>query len=133
MARPKTMAKRKIINLPEELITLIDDYRYENRVPTESEAIRQLITMGFKSEDHIELIRDLATFATHLTDKYKADQEDRDRMISIFKRMADDFLSLAQTLMVQSDAMDEEPSDQADVIKERRQRYLRGETKRPKD
>ena len=33
---------------PEELLKKVEDYRYENRIPTRTEAIRQLIEKGLK-------------------------------------------------------------------------------------
>jgi Arc/MetJ-type ribon-helix-helix transcriptional regulator len=49
MARPKTMAGRKIVSLPPDLEKAVDDFRFENRFPTESEAIRHLIELGLKA------------------------------------------------------------------------------------
>jgi hypothetical protein len=49
MARPKTMAGRKIVSLPPDLEKAVDDFRFENRFPTESEAIRRLIELGLKA------------------------------------------------------------------------------------
>lgn len=46
MARPKIMASRKIVSLSAELAKAVDDYRFENRIPTEAEAIRRLIELG---------------------------------------------------------------------------------------
>jgi len=36
---------------PEELLKKVEDYRYENRIPTRTEAIRQLIEKGLKQFD----------------------------------------------------------------------------------
>jgi Arc/MetJ-type ribon-helix-helix transcriptional regulator len=49
MARPKTMAGRKIVSLPPDLEKAVDDFRFENRFPTESEAIRRLIELGLEA------------------------------------------------------------------------------------
>jgi metal-responsive CopG/Arc/MetJ family transcriptional regulator len=40
---------RKLVSLPHELLAAIEDYRFENRIKTESEAIRQLIELGLKA------------------------------------------------------------------------------------
>lgn len=49
MARPKTMAGRKIVSLPPDLEKAVDDFRFENRFGTESEAIRRLIELGLEA------------------------------------------------------------------------------------
>ena len=44
--------KKEVLCFPSDpdLLKRIDDYRYENRIPSRSEAIRQLIEEGFKSK-----------------------------------------------------------------------------------
>ena len=37
-----------LLTLDEELLERIEDYRYENRIPMRSEAIRNLIKIGLK-------------------------------------------------------------------------------------
>jgi hypothetical protein len=49
MARPKTMQTRKIISVPAEMAEAIDEYRFGQRIPTESEAIRRLIRLGLEA------------------------------------------------------------------------------------
>jgi Arc/MetJ-type ribon-helix-helix transcriptional regulator len=49
MARPKTMSGRKIVSLPPDLEKAIDDFRFENRFQTESDAIRHLIQLGLEA------------------------------------------------------------------------------------
>lgn len=49
MARPRTMAGRKIVSLPPNLEKAVDDFRFENRFPTESEAVRRLIELGLEA------------------------------------------------------------------------------------
>lgn len=41
-------APRKSVSLPADLWKKVEDYRFNNRVPTESEAIRRLIELGLK-------------------------------------------------------------------------------------
>jgi len=36
---------------PEELLKRVEDYRYENRIPSRTEAIRQLLEKGLKQYD----------------------------------------------------------------------------------
>jgi hypothetical protein len=50
---PETTA-RKLISLPHALVRAIDDYRFANRIKTESEAIRRLIEAGLKAGDPIK-------------------------------------------------------------------------------
>ena len=52
MARPSVLGtvKRRMVSLPEELSERVDDYRFENRITTESEAIRRLIEAGLKAK-----------------------------------------------------------------------------------
>ena len=40
---------RKLVSLPHELLRAIEDFRFENRVRTEAEAIRRLIELGLKA------------------------------------------------------------------------------------
>ncbi|MBW1785584.1 MAG: hypothetical protein JRK53_03040 [Deltaproteobacteria bacterium] len=42
--------KKPVITMifPEDLLEKVEDYRYENRIPTRTEAIRQLIEKGLK-------------------------------------------------------------------------------------
>jgi hypothetical protein len=47
----KPMATKKpqvLLTLDEKLLERIEDYRYENRIPTRSEAMRRLIKEGLK-------------------------------------------------------------------------------------
>jgi Arc/MetJ-type ribon-helix-helix transcriptional regulator len=37
---------RKLVSIPNELLRAIDDFRFQRRIRTESEAIRQLIERG---------------------------------------------------------------------------------------
>ncbi len=39
---------RILITVDKELLELIDDFRYDNRIPSRSEAIRQLIAESLK-------------------------------------------------------------------------------------
>ena len=40
---------RKLVSIPREVWEKVDDYRFENRIKTESEAIRRLIELGLKA------------------------------------------------------------------------------------
>jgi hypothetical protein len=42
---------KKLIQLTEEQVAAIADYRFANRVPSESEAIRQLIQLGLEAAE----------------------------------------------------------------------------------
>jgi metal-responsive CopG/Arc/MetJ family transcriptional regulator len=42
-------ASRKSVSLPSDLWKKVEDYRFDNRVATESEAIRRLIELGLKA------------------------------------------------------------------------------------
>lgn len=46
MAINKEKTVQKLISMPRELAEKISDYRYDNRLPSEAEAIRQLIKLG---------------------------------------------------------------------------------------
>ena len=41
---------RIIVPMPPELVEAIDEYRFENRLPSRAEAIRTLILKGLKAE-----------------------------------------------------------------------------------
>lgn len=49
MGRPKTMATRKQVSLPPDLEEAVEDFRFGNRIGTESEAIRRLIELGLEA------------------------------------------------------------------------------------
>ena len=57
MGRPKSMSGRKIVSLPPEMEAAIEDYRFENRFKTESEAIRRLIELGLKQVGQLKTDR----------------------------------------------------------------------------
>jgi len=44
---PETTA-RKLVSLPHDLVKQIQDYRFENRIASESETIRRLIILGLE-------------------------------------------------------------------------------------
>ena len=47
MAEPKEGAKMNVLLLMEKkLVSRVDDYRFGNRIPTRTEAIRKLIELG---------------------------------------------------------------------------------------
>jgi hypothetical protein len=41
---------KKLVNLTEELASKISSFRYEQRIPSENEAIRRLIEAGLRAE-----------------------------------------------------------------------------------
>lgn len=49
MAREKEMDTRKIVSLPAALAKAIEDFRFEERIATEAEAIRRLIEAGLEA------------------------------------------------------------------------------------
>jgi Arc/MetJ-type ribon-helix-helix transcriptional regulator len=49
MPRPSTAPVRKQVSLPSQLAQAVDEYRFENRFPSESEAIRRLIVLGLQA------------------------------------------------------------------------------------
>jgi metal-responsive CopG/Arc/MetJ family transcriptional regulator len=48
VVNPNRLA-RKLVSLPHELLAAIEDYRFANRIKTESEAIRRLIELGLEA------------------------------------------------------------------------------------
>jgi metal-responsive CopG/Arc/MetJ family transcriptional regulator len=48
MSRPLVLPQKKLINLTEEMLARIADFRFEKRINSESEAIRQLIELGLE-------------------------------------------------------------------------------------
>jgi hypothetical protein len=50
VARKAEMETRKIVSLQPWLVEAIRDYRFDERISTESEAIRQLIIKGLAAE-----------------------------------------------------------------------------------
>jgi Fe2+ transport system protein FeoA len=47
---------RKLVSLPHALVAAIEDYRFTNRIKTESEAIRRLIDLGLTAGSGIEKV-----------------------------------------------------------------------------
>ena len=48
MVRPSTAPIRKQVSLPAEIAQAVEDYRFANRISSESEAIRRLIELGLE-------------------------------------------------------------------------------------
>ncbi|GAN61621.1 hypothetical protein ACI01nite_24860 [Acetobacter cibinongensis] len=48
MAINKEKTVQKLISMPRELAEEISNYRYDNRLPSEAEAVRQLIKLGLE-------------------------------------------------------------------------------------
>jgi metal-responsive CopG/Arc/MetJ family transcriptional regulator len=46
MAINRDSGTRKLITLPHDLLREVDDYRFANRINTESETLRQLVRLG---------------------------------------------------------------------------------------
>ena len=40
---------RKLVSIPRDVWDQVEDYRFENRIKTESEAIRRLIELGLRA------------------------------------------------------------------------------------
>jgi hypothetical protein len=47
--RPKIGESRKMVTMPAELAQAVDDFRFQNRITTEADAIRRLIEAGVKA------------------------------------------------------------------------------------
>lgn len=50
MAINKKTTVQKLIAMPRPLAEQVNDYRYDNRLPSEAEAIRRLIQRGLEAE-----------------------------------------------------------------------------------
>jgi metal-responsive CopG/Arc/MetJ family transcriptional regulator len=46
-----TQKPQILLTLDEDLFERIEDFRYENRIPARSEAVRQLIEVGLKKQE----------------------------------------------------------------------------------
>jgi metal-responsive CopG/Arc/MetJ family transcriptional regulator len=46
-----TQKPQILLTLDEDLFNRIEDFRYENRIPARSEAVRQLIEAGLKKQE----------------------------------------------------------------------------------
>jgi len=51
MAINKETTVQKLIAMPRELAEKVSEYRFDNRLPSEAEAIRRLIQRGLASHD----------------------------------------------------------------------------------
>ena len=50
VARNKEFDVRKVVSLPAALAEAIDDYRFDERIKTEAEAVRRLIEAGLAAK-----------------------------------------------------------------------------------
>lgn len=48
------MVARKIVSMPESLSRAVEDFRFENRIASESEAIRRLIELGLEAANNAQ-------------------------------------------------------------------------------
>ena len=48
MARDSSYPNRKMVSISNEMAKAIDDYRFLNRIPSETEALRQLLDLGLQ-------------------------------------------------------------------------------------
>lgn len=49
MAKQTVFPVKKLVNLTDDQAQRIADFRYDNRIPSENEAIRQLIELGLQA------------------------------------------------------------------------------------
>jgi hypothetical protein len=49
MSKDATHTETKLVRMSPELVQRIADYRFEQRLPSEAEAIRRLIELGLKA------------------------------------------------------------------------------------
>ena len=49
MAMNSDTTTRKVVTMPKEMAQAIDDFRFEHRIKTESEAMRKLIEAGLQA------------------------------------------------------------------------------------
>ena len=49
MAKQTVFRVKKLVNLTDDQAQRINDFRYDNRIPSENEAIRQLIELGLQA------------------------------------------------------------------------------------
>lgn len=52
MSRDTLYPVKKLVNLTEDQARRISDFRFENRLQSENEAIRRLIELGLETTDH---------------------------------------------------------------------------------
>jgi len=50
MAKPTTLPHKRLLQLDDELKEAINDFRYRERIPSEAEAIRELIRRGLAAK-----------------------------------------------------------------------------------
>lgn len=64
MPKPPTLTEKKLIAMSESMVAAIREYRFQNRIDTESEAIRQLIHTGLAARP---ILVDVQSMLLHLT------------------------------------------------------------------
>lgn len=124
MARPRTMAGRKMVSLPPELWERLDDFRFGNRLRTESDAIRRIIERGLAFGIIEKIAKDYSGFAASLLIKGQLTDDDIKLLRDLEKRLSK--VSRAQSA-IDWDTL--RPSAQASVIEheERESERLRAE------
>ncbi|WP_152048248.1 hypothetical protein [Aureimonas psammosilenae] len=91
MARPKlgdTETQRLQLKITEEEISAIDDWRFSNRVPSRSEAVRRLVQIGARAHKQLEGIetatkkaqRQASSFAVRWHELSAASSDTTDRL-----------------------------------------------------
>lgn len=52
MSKPVVFPNKKLINLTEEMLARISDFRFDRRLSSENEAIRRLIEIGLETSGY---------------------------------------------------------------------------------
>jgi len=53
MAKPLVLTEKKLIAMSPEMVSAINDWRFKNRVNTESEAVRRLIAFALNAQEEL--------------------------------------------------------------------------------
>ena len=103
MTKPRTMAARKIVSLTPDLAKALADYRLSHRIPSEAQAIRQLIGLGLAYYGAADLLREARKLGTR-----RRLYDDDEQVLDAFRRRVDEHLGRLGNLTVSED--EEAPS-----------------------
>lgn len=84
MARPKlgdSETERLHIKITKDELEAIDEWRYTNRIPSRSEAVRRLIQVGLFIEQELEQVVDLVTEGAEMVSEHSGQLSDAFRMV----------------------------------------------------
>ncbi|WP_451993609.1 hypothetical protein [Azospirillum argentinense] len=110
MAHNPETTVRKIFTLPKDLWARVDDYRFENRLPTESEAMRRLIELGLSQRAFVETMAETLRFAAEFIEDEGLTERQRIAYETLLEKVANTLENWGSVLS-NAPAIDEDPTE----------------------